>query len=264
MTQPGWYPDQSGGPNMKYWDGQRWHDAIPAAPTSTAPTSGGTPPGPNPHPYVPSASSPPNGLTAADFPASAMGKSKSVLLVVGSLIAIIVLGGLVASMWPKPTGRVSPPAASVPAGGLPASVPTVDVPISRDAPVGESLEVHMDQFQMDGTRSKAIAAVKVDHLQAMPDGSLPASGTYYAVSVGVYAAEGSVTVNPFFFSARTANGINLRPTAAGVGNLLPATELPQGQKVVGGLGFDVPPGEHIAEIILSDPLGKQLGRWLVK
>lgn len=31
MTQPGWYPDQSGGPNMKYWDGQRWHDAIPAA-----------------------------------------------------------------------------------------------------------------------------------------------------------------------------------------------------------------------------------------
>ncbi len=28
----GWYPDPSGGPGQKYWDGVMWHDAVPAQP----------------------------------------------------------------------------------------------------------------------------------------------------------------------------------------------------------------------------------------
>jgi hypothetical protein len=40
---PGWYPDPSGGPSQRYWDGTRWTDAfLPAAaeqPTATQPVS---------------------------------------------------------------------------------------------------------------------------------------------------------------------------------------------------------------------------------
>lgn len=32
---PGWYPDPSGGPGRKYWDGAAWHDAVPAQPKPT-------------------------------------------------------------------------------------------------------------------------------------------------------------------------------------------------------------------------------------
>lgn len=32
---PGWYPDPSGGPGRKYWDGAVWHDAVPAEPKPT-------------------------------------------------------------------------------------------------------------------------------------------------------------------------------------------------------------------------------------
>lgn len=31
MASPGWYPDPFGGPKKKFWDGQQWHDGIPAA-----------------------------------------------------------------------------------------------------------------------------------------------------------------------------------------------------------------------------------------
>jgi hypothetical protein len=33
---PGWYPDPAGGPTRRYWDGARWHNAIPAAKRSTS------------------------------------------------------------------------------------------------------------------------------------------------------------------------------------------------------------------------------------
>ncbi|MBX8687657.1 DUF2510 domain-containing protein [Mycobacterium sp. 20091114027_K0903767] len=25
MMQPGWYPDPAGGPQIRYWDGQKWY-----------------------------------------------------------------------------------------------------------------------------------------------------------------------------------------------------------------------------------------------
>lgn len=36
---PGWYPDPSGRPGQRYWDGQQWHDAPAAA--GVAPYGGG-------------------------------------------------------------------------------------------------------------------------------------------------------------------------------------------------------------------------------
>jgi hypothetical protein len=31
-SPPGWYPDPSGAPGQKYWDGRYWHAAVPARP----------------------------------------------------------------------------------------------------------------------------------------------------------------------------------------------------------------------------------------
>ncbi|MFM8856761.1 MAG: DUF1942 domain-containing protein [Actinomycetota bacterium] len=112
--------------------------------------------------------------------------------------------------------------------------------------------------------SEAVGAVVVAGLQPVQSSIFPVSGQLFSVMVNVNVFKGTMTVNPFFFAARTEMGTNLRPTAAAGQNMLPATEIPAGQQVSGWLTFDVPNGQHIAEVILSDPLGKQLGRWLVK
>lgn len=38
---PGWYPDPSGGPGQKYWDGQQWQAGPPAYGAGVAPYGGG-------------------------------------------------------------------------------------------------------------------------------------------------------------------------------------------------------------------------------
>lgn len=238
MTQPGWYPDQNGGSGKKYWDGQAWHDAIPAAPP--APRANQTAPARNP--------------TSAS-------KKNLWWLAVLPIAAYLMVDG-----WSRMDHRsASQPNISAPKVEAPA-VQFPGVPVagqSQDAALGSGLMINVEQFQLDGRVTKATAWIKVGNLTQMSDGVLPASGTYYALGVAVSAVSGTVSVNPFYFAARTANGINLIPTAAAVDNILPATELPQGQKVAGFLGFDVPAGQSIKEIIYQDPGGSQLGRWLV-
>lgn len=50
QTPAGWYPDPSGQPGQKYWDGQQWQADVPAtnagvAPYGGAPYGGGAPGG---------------------------------------------------------------------------------------------------------------------------------------------------------------------------------------------------------------------------
>jgi hypothetical protein len=43
MTSPqpaGWYPDPSGGPSQKYWDGSQWSEALPPTHGAVAPYGG--------------------------------------------------------------------------------------------------------------------------------------------------------------------------------------------------------------------------------
>jgi TM2 domain-containing membrane protein YozV len=37
---PGWYPDPSGGPGQKYWDGHEWLASPPVQPAAVAPYGG--------------------------------------------------------------------------------------------------------------------------------------------------------------------------------------------------------------------------------
>jgi Domain of unknown function (DUF1942) len=90
------------------------------------------------------------------------------------------------------------------------------------------------------------------------------TGTLYSVDVTVQTISGVVTVHPWNFALRTEDGTNLTPDLTAVDNGLPATDLPQGQKVSGPIAVDVPIGKSITEIVLTTGLGgTQLGRWTV-
>ena len=62
------------------------------------------------------------------------------------------------------------------------------------------------------------------------------------------------------FALRTEDGTNLTPDLSAVENGLPATDLPQGQKVSGPIAVDGTAGKGITEIVLTSGLGgTQLG-----
>lgn len=89
-------------------------------------------------------------------------------------------------------------------------------------------------------------------------------GTLYAVDVTVQAQTELTVVHPWNFALRTEDGTNLTPELGAVDNELPATDLPQGQKVSGPIAVDVPTGKTITEIVLSNGIGgTQLGLWSV-
>lgn len=86
MAAPGWYPDPSGqrGPRgMRYWDGQRWVDAIPAAPRH------------------------PSGVNWVVW-----------LVAGGAMLVLLVIGAVVADM-DKPKDVASRPSSTVRAPSLP-------------------------------------------------------------------------------------------------------------------------------------------------
>jgi hypothetical protein len=232
MTQPGWYPDQNGGPGMKYWDGQAWHD-LPAAPAPPA------------MPTFPSVPVPP----AAPVARSSRKWIWWILAPIALLIAVPMMIPILGAVVSKTTGS----------GSTPAAEKTGE---RRDTTFNFPLTITSQQVRMDGTFANARQFVQVSAPASVPaQDLLPPQGAFYGSQVTIAAESGTVSVNPFSFSARTANGTNLQPTIAMGLNDLPATELPQGQKVSGWLVFDVPNGQGITEIILSDPLGTQLGRW---
>jgi hypothetical protein len=247
MTAPGWYPDQNGGSGKKYWDGKAWHDAVPVAP-SLRPSGQSAPAPPDPDTFLPKPSS----------------RSKNIKNMLwwglGGVVALIVVSNVVEQIWLKPAARSSAPAPNL---SVPVQIPGVEAPVqSQDAPLGTPLAIHLSGRKSDS----GVTGVVVRNLQQISAPSyLPLTGSLYAVNVGVSAVSGTtVGINPFFFAARTELGTNLRPGAFPGPNELPATDLPQGQKVSGWLTFDVPTGQRITEIILSDPLGAQLGRWTVQ
>ena len=152
MTQPGWYPDQSGGPGKKYWDGYTWHDAVPPMPVPVGEPALAHKPTP---------------------------KNKKVLWwVLGGIGAIIVVSNVIEQIWIKPDTRRSAPAPSI-------SAPEMDAPgaqfpglgstaaaQSQDAALGSPLVFVLQQFQMDGSVTEATAAVNVGNLKQMADGVL--------------------------------------------------------------------------------------------
>jgi Domain of unknown function (DUF1942) len=93
---------------------------------------------------------------------------------------------------------------------------------------------------------------------------IPVKGNLYSVTVTVQVETGEVIVHPWYFAARTEDGTNLQSVLGSVDYELPATHVPQGQKVSGQIGFGVPPGKTITQVVLTDAgTGPQLALWTV-
>lgn len=249
MTQPGWYPDQNGGPDMKYWDGQAWHDAIPGAPANPTASADGKEVYPKHEPVVSPGSDP-----EAPTPASWSNAKRAFV----SLIAVgVIVGGIGLINWSERKARTGHANEGTAFSQIADASP-------QEGDINYPLMVFTRQIKMDGSIEETAAGVTVDSLQAAPSGPLPVRGQLFAARVTFEVTLGSFTVNPFYFAARTETAMNLMPTATIGNDMLPAAEIPARQKVSGWITFDVPNGQHIAEIVLHDPLGKQLARWLVK
>ncbi|PRC43368.1 hypothetical protein C6A85_000000105710 [Mycobacterium sp. ITM-2017-0098] len=148
--------------------------------------------------------------------------------------------------------------------GIPV-VTTAAPPTAQAEPLGATIQATIDSWA-EGGQISGTAAYTVDNLRPITatNSYTEVTGTLYAVDVMVQAQTGVTTVHPWHFALRTANGTNLTPDLSAVDNGLPATDLPQGQKVSGPVAVDVPPGETIAEVVLTNGLGgTQLGRWIV-
>ena len=80
MTAPGWYPDPSGAPGQRYWDGVAWTDARPAPPGWQPPTI--------------------DGQAEAQCPGTVIGAA-----VIAFILAAIALSGAISGLLVASTGN---------------------------------------------------------------------------------------------------------------------------------------------------------------
>lgn len=101
-TPPGWYPNPSGGPDHRYWDGAHWWPIVDVvtAPTESAPAT------PMPKP-----------------PRTRPGKYKALGLAVGMLLAIIGGGVFIAAVSNNSASSNDATGTSSPAGSTPRYTP---------------------------------------------------------------------------------------------------------------------------------------------
>ena len=147
-------------------------------------------------------------------------------------------------------------------------VPSVSTasPTQQNAPVGSTIEATTESLSASGGTVTGRAAYTVTNLHPTTAAHeyTEVKGTLYSVDVTVQVETGVVVVHPWFFAARTEDGTNMTAELGALDNELPATDLPQGQKVRGPIAFDVPRGKNITEIVLTDGMGgPQRGRWTV-
>jgi Domain of unknown function (DUF1942) len=173
-----------------------------------------------------------------------------------SVFVAVVVGSAVAACMPAE--RVSTNTVIATTG-----VPSVSAAPTNQPPaaIGDTLDVSGTSITGSATR----AAYTVANLQpaTVSNSFIPVQGTLFSIDVMIYALEGTVSVNPLDFTARTEDGTNLQAALATVEPQLFSGDLPQGRKVRGKVGFDVPAGMNITQIVLAEILGSHQGLWSV-
>lgn len=164
---PGWYPDPSGGPGRRYWDGAAWHDAVPA------------------HPGVPTAGKPPRKIS-----------TKALLIAAAVFIAVVVVGNGIQSRDEEnkaanssttktraTSTRVAPPIAPMP-------TPTVRC---KDAPAG--IVAMIDAAFTDGKHLENAQSIDLPKAMTIvggnivdPDGTRVSSQDSWLLSGGIVYA----------------------------------------------------------------------------
>lgn len=163
--------------------------------------------------------------------------------------AISVIVGLTSAACVMPTSNKVIATSGVPSVAGAQSQP--------HAALGATIEVS------DSTGSKKAAYTVADFQSTVPKQYTQVNGTLYTINVTVQGVSGTVTVSPTYFSASTKDGTHLDPKLAAVDNELTVSQLPQGQHMTGQIGFDVPTGQAIAQILLQGPLGDTQAVWSV-
>lgn len=157
---PGWYPDPANAGTRRYWDGQAWHDAVPARPGAPTP------------------SKPPRKVS-----------TKALIIAAAAFVALVVIGNVIESRKEARDAErsagsspsVSAPAALVPAVAVPAVCvqPPAGVQQSIDASFsgGERLE---DVFAVAGPGGLVYVGGNI----VAVDGSKVSSADVWLVSDG--------------------------------------------------------------------------------
>ena len=90
---------------------------------------------------------------------------------------------------------------------------------------------------------------------------IAAKGAMYSVDVRVIATGGTVAVNGFYFTARTADGAMIAPAVGAVRPGITYSRLTAGQTVEGHIAFDIAPGTAVMGVGLRDATGRPLAFW---
>jgi hypothetical protein len=89
-------------------------------------------------------------------------------------------------------------------------------------------------------------------------------GKLVGTTVTIEGVSGTVSVNPLYFSARTAAGDSIKVALGAPDNQLDATDVEAGQKLRGVVVFDVPSGTNISLVLMSDTGLNQVATWTVR
>jgi hypothetical protein len=193
-------------------------------------------------------------------------KKKRFVVPAGVLLVGILMGSC--SGGSKPAADSSPIAATAPsaestapAAASSAAVPPAAAPPSAApaAPAGPTVGTPFPVKMRNGNvaRITIVSAVRTDSVTTTAFATPPKNGTYLLLDVLWETETGKTSSNPFYFSAKDANGRKadmslFADNQLGSGDVLP------GDKSRGYVAFDIAPGE--ATVAISDPLMQEAAR----
>jgi len=219
--QPGWYPDPSGVPGHRYWDGSSWGPLAPDAPAAPAATR------PVPKKFSP---------------------WKVVTAVVGALIFMTVIGN---AMGDDKKPIASSPNASAPSATLMSS----PAPTETAAPAGASVRDGKFEFQVINiARSKTVSDPTGN-----PYMTATAQGEFIVVTLSMtnignepqsYFGQNQKLIDASGREYGASSAADMWMNAGGN----PMGDINPGNSIQVKLAYDVPPGTNPTELMLHDSM----------
>lgn len=189
-------------------------------------------------------------------------KKKRFLIPAGVLVLGIALGSCSGgSKQTNDTGAAASPFTAMSAPAAPATM-AAPVPAAAPAPaapaapaVGVPFSVKMGNGNV--ARITIVSAVRPEAVTTTAFASAPKNGSYLLLDVLWETESGKTSSNPFYFSAKDANG-RKADLSLFADNQLGSGEVLPGDKARGFVAFDIAPGA--ATVMISTPLMQEAGR----
>lgn len=191
-------------------------------------------------------------------------KKKRFLIPAGVLVLGIALGSC--SGGTKQASDVSPaaaPSSAAAAAAAPAATAAPAVaapaPAAPPAPVGPAVGAPFSVKMGNGDVAKItiVSAVRPEAVTTTAFATAPKNGSYLLLDVLWETESGKTSSNPFYFSAKDANG-RKADLSLFADNQLGSGEVLPGDKARGFVAFDIAPGA--ATVMISTPLMQEAAR----